>query len=228
MSSPVIVQGTAVASPYDHGSPVDDHGSPVDDFTKGEKQESRCRDAWAAVLLYINVAAMAGVAATLGKTAIEGVFADVVSDDVVSEGSEVDLSGYANATAVTGVVSLVFAGLSFLVLLAIPSTLIKFSLIFSIAIAFAFVVAAFFYHFWIAAGISVVFLLLTLCYIRAVWSRIPFATVRSFRVLVGGLNRPCTMHLFSMLSLGFDVLSLSHKLTALAAAHCAFASVAII
>ena len=225
MSSPVIVQGTAVASPYDHGSPVDEHGSPVDDFTKGEKQESRCRDAWAAVLLYINVAAMAGVAATLGKTAIEGVLA---ANSDVSEGSEVDLSGYANATAVTGVVSLVFACLSFFVLLAIPSTMIKFSLIFSIAIAFTFVVAAFFYHFWIAAGISVVFLLLTLCYIRAVWSRIPFATVRSFRVFVGGLNRPCTMHLFSMLSLGFDVLSLSHKLTALAAAHCAFASVAII
>jgi len=185
MSSPVIVQGTAVASPYDHGSPVDDHGSPVDDFTKGEKQESRCRDAWAAVLLYINVAAMAGVAATLGKTAIEGVFSDVVSDDVVSEGSEVDLSGYANATAVTGVVSLVFAGLSFLVLLAIPQFIIKFSLFFSIGGQVAIAAACIYYQVWTAAGLAVVFLLITLCYVKAIWSRIPFATVRSFVFMLG-------------------------------------------
>ena len=182
MSSPVIVQGTAVASPYDHGSPVDDHGSPVDDFTKGEKQESRCRDAWAAVLLYINVAAMAGVAATLGKTAIEGVFA---ANSDVSDGSEVDLSGYANATAVTGVVSLVFAGLSFLVLLAIPQFIIKFSLFFSIGGQVAIAAACIYYQVWTAAGLAVVFLLVTLCYVKAIWSRIPFATVRSFVFMLG-------------------------------------------
>ena len=219
MREPVVVQGT-ITNPWDGETIEMGNGNNSIPPPKGEKQETRCRDFWAAILLYINVAAIAAIAGTLGQTA----FGNIKNSDT----SGIDFTGYANATAVTGVVSLVFACLSFLVLLAIPSTLIKFSLIFSIAIAFAFVVAAFFYHFWIAAGISVVFLLLTLCYIRAVWSRIPFATVRSFRVLVGGLNRPCTMHLFSMLSLGFDVLSLSHKLTALAAAHCAFASVAII
>ena len=75
--------------------------------------------------------------------------------------------------------------LSFLVLLAIPQFIIKFSLFFSIGVQVAIAAACIYYQVWIGAGLAVVFLLVTLCYVKAIWSRIPFATVRSFVFMLG-------------------------------------------
>ena len=176
MREPVVVQGT-ITNPWDGETIEMGNGNNSIPPPKGEKQETRCRDFWAAILLYINVAAIAAIAGTLGQTA----FGNIKNSDT----SGIDFTGYANATAVTGVVSLVFAGLSFLVLLAIPQFIIKFSLFFSIGGQVAIAAACIYYQVWTAAGLAVVFLLVTLCYVKAIWSRIPFATVRSFVFMLG-------------------------------------------
>ena len=51
---------------------IDPELPPVDssEFTKGEQQPVRCNDAWAAVLFYGNVIAIAAVAGSLGVPAI--------------------------------------------------------------------------------------------------------------------------------------------------------------
>ncbi|MGK3755666.1 MAG: hypothetical protein ACI8RD_007976, partial [Bacillariaceae sp.] len=81
------------------------------------------------------------------------------------------------ASLVFGVASLVFSGGGLLFLLQYPSFMIKAGLIFSVVIALAWTVYAFMLQQWIMGAIGALFFLLTLCYVRAVWSRIPFAVV---------------------------------------------------
>ena len=52
---------------------IDPELPPVEssEFTKGEQQPSRCNDAWAALLFYGNVIAIAAVAGALGVPAIQ-------------------------------------------------------------------------------------------------------------------------------------------------------------
>jgi len=62
-------------------------------------------------------------------------------------------------------------------LMTCPALIIKFGLIFSLAVALFFTVYAFFYLNFIYGIFALIFLLLTACYVKAVWSRIPFAAI---------------------------------------------------
>mmetsp|Transcript_5203 Transcript_5203/g.9981 ORF Transcript_5203/g.9981 Transcript_5203/m.9981 type:complete len:273 (-) Transcript_5203:1138-1956(-) len=169
MSEPVVVQGTTVASPYDHGVAVQSGSAPIsDDFTKGSKQEVRCRDPIFALLLYANVGAICGVVGAYGTAAFEKAFGDA--------NSTVDWAPYLYAAAVTGIFSMVLAGIMFLVMMRIPQFLIKTSLIFVVILSGVWCVIAFVGGNIIGGIIGAVFFALMMCYARAVWSRIPFAT----------------------------------------------------
>lgn len=171
MSEPVVVQGTAVASPYDHGTAeVQSGAAPSGDFEKGSKQEVRCRDPIFALLLYANVGAICGVVAAYGTSAFEKAFGDA--------NSTIDWAPYLYAAAVTGVFSLVLAVIMFLVMMKIPKFMIKTSLIFVVILSGVWCVIAFIGGNIIGGIIGAVFFLIMMCYARAVWSRIPFATVR--------------------------------------------------
>eukprot|EP00566_Odontella_aurita_P000653 CAMPEP_0113560250 /NCGR_PEP_ID=MMETSP0015_2-20120614/19329_1 /TAXON_ID=2838 /ORGANISM="Odontella" /LENGTH=546 /DNA_ID=CAMNT_0000461939 /DNA_START=158 /DNA_END=1800 /DNA_ORIENTATION=+ /assembly_acc=CAM_ASM_000160 len=164
--SPVVVQGTAVASPYDHASGVQpaELQDSSGEFTRGEKQEVRCRDPIFAILLYANVGAIAAVVGAYGTKEFE---------DAVSGAS--DLSGYLYAAH--GFFLIVFSALGLSVMMACPETLIKTSLIFVVIMSGVWAALAFWAGNIIAGVIGIVFFLLMCCYARAVWSRIPFATV---------------------------------------------------
>jgi hypothetical protein len=66
----------------------------------------------------------------------------------------------------------------FLVMMKIPKFMIKTSLIFVVILSGVWCVIAFIGGNIIGGIIGAVFFLIMMCYARAVWSRIPFATVR--------------------------------------------------
>jgi hypothetical protein len=146
----------------------------VSNYTKGTKQVSRCRDPIFALLLIGNVAAITIIAAVYGYNPFRG------KDGTNSSSTTSSTSGNYQAAIYTalgcGVVALGLSLLMFLVLICIPSILIKTSLIlnllYSAGIAFIG-----FYSGSLAFGIlGAVLFALTLCYTYFVWSRIPFAT----------------------------------------------------
>lgn len=77
---------------------------------------------------------------------------------------------------ITGAIAAVLSGLMLLIMMAIPTFLIKFSLIFTIILGGALAVFSFMTGNIIGGIIGVIFFLIGLCYARAVWSRIPFAS----------------------------------------------------
>ena len=133
--------------------------------TKGEQQPTRCRDPIFAVLLYVNVIAMAAVAILLGRdvfgTATTGGF---------------DYTGYLYTVALAGVVSILLSFLMMLVMMRIPTLLIKASLIFVVALSGVLAAITFLTGNLIGGIIGLVFFALGICYACAVWERIPFAS----------------------------------------------------
>ena len=81
------------------------------------------------------------------------------------------------ASLVFGVASLVFSGGGLLFLLQYPSFMIKAGLILTIVLSLAWAAYAFIIGQYIMGAIGAFFFLLTLCYVKAVWSRIPFAVI---------------------------------------------------
>lgn len=116
MSSPVVVQGTAVQQPAFGSSP---QPVSVEQGNSGDHQpaKSGCNDPIFAILLYCNVAAIFAVAIIYGPAA-------------VSDTSEFTYEGYVYAALVSACVSLLLSALGLAVLMAIPETMIKVSLIF--------------------------------------------------------------------------------------------------
>jgi hypothetical protein len=106
------------------------------------------------------------VAAVYGPSAFE-------SNNVNS--SEYD--GYIYATIICAFASFAFSAVAVLVMMAIPETLIKVSLIFVVAMSGIWAILSFLSG-AIALGVmGLVFFAIGLCYARAVWPRIPFASV---------------------------------------------------
>lgn len=170
---PVVVQGTAVASPYDHSTPAPSGAATgqaaSDPGQHGEKQETRCRDPIFAFLLYGNVAAIVAVAGIYGTAAFNQ------SLDEATSGS--NYIGYIIAAIILGIIALVLAGLTLPVLMCMPAALIKVSLVGMIILSGAMVVIAFMNGSIFGGIIGAIFFLVFLCYAKAVWSRIPFAAV---------------------------------------------------
>lgn len=161
---PVVVQGTAVGPPPNQ-LPSTPSADP--NFTKGEKQESKCRDPIFAFLLYGNIIAIVVTVIFFGNDAFEAI--ETGSDDF-------EYTGYIYAMLICGAFAIVFSGLGLLVMMRIPSLLIKASLIFVVIMSGVWAVVSFIYGQIILGVIGCVFFLIGMCYARAVWSRIPFAT----------------------------------------------------
>ena len=175
-SEPVVVQGTPVVV---QGTPVTPQAQPttqqystqvqsvVTDGNwegKGEKQPNRCRDPIFAILLYANLAAIIAVAAALGQDTFEGI---TIGGDYLP---------YMYAVLICSGFALVFSFLVYLFMMRFPETLVKASLIFVVILSLVWCIMAFLSGAFIAGIFGAVFFLIGLCYARAVWSRIPFAT----------------------------------------------------
>lgn len=168
------MQGTAISqpyNPYEHkaAAPVvtQPTSQPVSNGGHGEKQPAKCRDPIFAVLLIANVAAIAGVAATYGATAF----------DQEENNGGYSYNGYIAAAFILGAISLVFTGFCLPIMMCIPELLIKASLIGMLILAGVMMVVSFLYSNFIGGILGAIFFAIFICYARAVWSRIPFASV---------------------------------------------------
>jgi len=209
MSEPVrVVQGTVVGSPYEGTSTAAAAASPAPaatatEFTgKGEKQETKCRDPFFAILLYGNVAAIAAVAGVYGPDALAGNTAEPGQDSN-------DYTGYVIGTIIIAFVSLFFSALGVALMMRFPETLVKAGLIFSVAMTGAWAIVSFALGAIGAGVIGIIFFVIMLCYARAVWSRIPFASIN----LVTGTTAIKAnwgvlffAYLFTLLAAGWSIL----------------------
>lgn len=136
-------------------------------FTHGTKQANRCRDPIFALLLYSNIAAITAVAASFGSNPFTS------TSGVQSNG---DYIAVVYTALGCGIFALILSALMFLVLLCIPSILIKVSLILNLIYSITMTVLGFIYG-SVAFGIlGIIIFFLTTCYTYYVWSQIPFAT----------------------------------------------------
>ncbi|KAL7544446.1 hypothetical protein ACHAWF_007829 [Thalassiosira exigua] len=177
--TPVVVQGAAVASPYDHRAAAADAqpqqqqtGGAVTTTagTKGEDQEKKCRDFPFAILLYGNVGAIIAIASAWGKDAF-----DQQLDETSVSGH--DYNGYIYSVLILGAISLILTGVTLPIMMCIPEMLIKLSLILMLILSGAMMVFSFISGNVLGGIFGVIFFLIFVCYARAAWSRIPFASV---------------------------------------------------
>jgi hypothetical protein len=133
-------------------------------------QETRCRDPIFAFLLYGNVIAIGVVVAKYGTAAF---YASV--DSSTQDGY--DYSGYIYATMVLGLLSIIFSGLTLPIMMCIPELLVKMSLFFMLGLSGAMMIMSWVYGNIFGGILGTIFFAIFLCYAKAVWSRIPFASV---------------------------------------------------
>jgi hypothetical protein len=160
MTQPVVVQGMAVHDPSASTEEQHHQVSAPSGVVKGEKQESKCRDPIFAILFYINIGAIFGVAMSYGIPAYQD------TDNVGF------YTGYIYAAAVTGSFALILSGLSLGVMMAIPGPLIKVSLILSVVLTGVWAVFAFIAGQLFFGIMGLVFFAISVCYARAVWVRV--------------------------------------------------------
>jgi len=147
--------------------------NPDGQWTKGEKQPTQCRDAWAALLFYAQFIAIAVVAGMLGVPAVQK--ATDGSGSYQNSNSTVDYTGLLYASLIAGGCSFGFSALSLFVMSMCPKVLIQISLLFSLVISLLMVVISFYYQNIVGGIFGLVFFLISCCYACAVWKRIPFA-----------------------------------------------------
>jgi Plasma-membrane choline transporter len=225
--TPVVVQGTPVSSypqssqPHypqssgingtqmSSGSPSGG-GSPEEWNGHGVKQETRCRDPIFAVLFYINVIAILAVAVVYGPNALENATESTGQD--ANDNSKTDVSdytGYMYTMVVCSFLSAILAALSLGVMMAIPETLIKISLIFVIAMGLAVCILAFASGSIFAGVLGAIFFLISLCYARAVWPRIPFASanlVTAVTAIRKNFGVVAYAYIFTLLGLAWSIM----------------------
>mmetsp|Transcript_3315 Transcript_3315/g.5417 ORF Transcript_3315/g.5417 Transcript_3315/m.5417 type:complete len:483 (-) Transcript_3315:91-1539(-) len=193
MGDPVVVQGTAVQEHQQQQHPHSDNNDSLDpNFSKGEKQESKCRDPIFAFLFYGNVIAIAVTCAFFGTDAFQTI------DDTTSGVDSSDYSGYIWVMCICAAFATIFSGLSLIVMMRIPTLLIKTALIFSVLMSLVGAVWGFASgNIWMGV-MGTVFFLIGCCYARAVWSRIPFATA-NLKTACASIRSNCGVVLISFL-----------------------------
>lgn len=143
MSTPVVVQGTAVSAPHSTGAQNNNHGgggthiSPGTDDHPSDPPKTSCNDVVWAFLLYANVAAIAAVAVIYGP----GSFSE--TDD-----SGFDYTGYVWAGLICAVISVLLSGVGLGVNMCCPETIIKVALIFTVVMSLVWAVFAFITGAW--------------------------------------------------------------------------------
>lgn len=135
-------------------------------------QETRCNDPIFAFLLYGNIAAIAAVVSIYGTDAF---YSSIEDSSTTTDGY--DYSGYIYATMVLGLFSIIFSGLTLPVMMCIPELLVKMSLFFMVGLSGAMMVMSWLYGNILGGILGTIFFAIFLCYAKAVWSRIPFASV---------------------------------------------------
>ena len=159
MSTPVVVQGTAVQPPAFGSSPQPNYNNGSSPASiEHEPAKGGCKDPLFAILFYINVAAIVAVAVVYGPNAF-------------SDSAEFSYNGYIYAAVISAFLSLIFSGMGLAVLMAIPETMIKVSLVFVVIMAGVWAVMAFLSGSIFAGILGLIFFAISLCYMRAVWSR---------------------------------------------------------
>lgn len=226
MSTPIVVQGTPVKNPNANATssgfgaaldPNNDDGptayataapvtatdasnlpTPVNFAGKGEKQESKCRDPIFAGLLYANVACIAAVAAIYGPDAFNE-----------NNDNSQEYDGYIWAAVICAAVSFFFSAAAVLVLMAIPETLIKVALIFVVIMTGVWAVLSFIAGAIGLGVIGIIFFAISVCYARAVWARIPFATanlVTAITAIKSNVSVVGIAYFLTFLAAGWSVL----------------------
>jgi len=201
MSTPVVVQGTAVQPPFggspqpagDFGGATQPHGGNGDN----EATRTGCKDPIFALLFYGNVIAMAAVAAVYGPAAF----------DETEQSATYD--AYLVTVTVTAVIALLFSGLGLLVMMKFPETIIKASLLFVVAMSLVWCIISFMAGQIIAGVFGLIFFAIGVCYARAVWSRIPFATINlitGITAIQANFGVTTFAYLFAALGVGWSIL----------------------
>jgi hypothetical protein len=196
-----VVSGTVQASPYGHTTEVVDNDNPF--IVK--KQPTKCRDPLFAVLLYANVAAIIGVfVAYNGTTALN----TLGGNDAENEATT-DYSGIAKTAIGAAAIATVLSGAMLQVLMCIPALLIKTALIFNVVMAGVVAAYGFLSGNLIVGIVGILFFALMLCYARAVWARIPFATA-NLKTATSAVRANCGVsfiaYIFTALAFGWVIL----------------------
>mmetsp|Transcript_4832 Transcript_4832/g.12426 ORF Transcript_4832/g.12426 Transcript_4832/m.12426 type:complete len:468 (+) Transcript_4832:198-1601(+) len=158
MNYPVVVQGTAVQQVTELPVPA---GGPTE-VSERPASKTGCQDPIFAVLFYINIAAIVAVAAMYGGDILTGGFT---------------YSSYAAPIVMVGVISIGASLVGLFLLMACPELMIKAGLIFSLLVAFIFMVYSFMFQSILSGVLFAFFFLITICYVRLAWRRIPFAAI---------------------------------------------------
>lgn len=170
---------------------------------RDKKQESRCRDPLFALLFYANVIIITAFAIRNGGDAFNVDENDNNNDDDVS------YEGFMYVACASAGVGAVLSGLMFVVLLCIPSFLIKSALLFNVAATGLSAVASFMYGSAAFGIIMLFFFAIFCCYAYAVWSRIPFATanlVTGVKAIRSNCGVIIISYLFTALAIGWTLL----------------------
>ena len=194
MASPVVVQGTPVpfgSSPQ----PVQDQQNSGDN--NDAEARTGCKDPVFAVLFYVNLIALIAVAAAYGPAALEGTSTSTASYD-----------GYIIAVAITSVISFFVSGLGLLVMMKFPETIIKAALIFVIAMSLVWCILAFASGSVLGGVVGLVFFAIGICYARAAWPRIPFASVNlttAITAIKANFGVATFAYLFAILAVAWSI-----------------------
>ena len=170
------------STPVVEGTPVGYGATPVatGEWTRGEKQESKCRDPVFAVLFYINVAIIIGVAMALGPNAVSQTVQNVNSSTsattTTTTTTSSDVGAIVYSVLATGFVAIGLSASMLWVMMRIPTMLIKISLWFVTILSGIWFLLALLSGSVFGVVFGLVFFAVSLCYARAVWSRIPFAS----------------------------------------------------
>lgn len=145
-------------------------------WTKGEKQENKCRDFPFAILFYAHLISMIVVAAVCGVPALGDRTDSVENSSGEEEERKIeDYRGIFYLSLVSGVASLGLTCVSFAIMIKIGAALIKVALLTSISLSLVFGVSCIMVGQVFGAILGFLGFLCGCCYARMVWSRIPFA-----------------------------------------------------
>jgi len=136
-------------------------------WPKGETQPSACKDAIFAVLFISQVVGIAAVVILFGSEFV----VQAIDGDTDS-----DYTGYIYAAISIGIVSLILSALMFQLMIRFANSLIKIALRTSVLFSFIIAFTSLFAGNIIGFVLGLIFGAISLCYMYAVWSRIPFAT----------------------------------------------------
>ena len=170
------------------GAPVVE-GTPLVDgntssFTRGEKQAVSCRDPFFAVLFYIQLAVMMVLASVYGPVAVTDSMASIQNSSSGSSSSSSSSGSSGTASnggllayvlSATAVVSVILSAATLTLMIRMPDKIVEMALMFSTVLSGLWMVLAFLSGNLFAALFGMIFFAISVCYMRAVWSRIPYA-----------------------------------------------------